>query len=340
MTTPPPARPIVPGPAAPGATVLVTGAAGFIGSYVCQALMARGQHVVGLDNFDPYYDPGLKRENLDAVRAAARPDARFRFIEADICDQAALRDVLERDRPETVIHLAAKAGVRPSIADPAGYARVNVLGTSIVLEESRRAGVRRVVMASSSSVYGDQPKAPFAETDDVSAPVSPYAATKRACELLAHTHHHLTGMPVACLRFFTVFGPRQRPDLAIMGFMSAISEGRTIRLFGDGSTSRDYTFVADIVDGVLAAVDRIDQHGYRVWNLGHAHPVTLSDMVASIARVVGREPVIERRPVQPGDVQRTFADLSRSGAELGYRPRTTFAQGLEAQWAWLKARRP
>ena len=325
--------------AAPRArTIPLTGAAGFIGSHTCEALLARGDRVIGLDNFDPFYDPRLKHRNLDAVRAAARPNA-FEFVEGDICDAPLVRSLLERTRPTSIIHLAAKAGVRPSIADPAGYTRANVLGTSVMLEEARRAGVGRFVMASSSSVYGNAPKAPFSETDDVSAPVSPYAATKRACELLAHAHWHLTKMPIACLRFFTVFGPRQRPDLAISLFLRRVSRGEPIQVFGDGSTSRDYTFIADIVRGVLAAHDRIDQwgDGFRIWNLGHNHPVTLGDMVAAIARTVGREPSTTRSPVQPGDVERTWADLTRSTAELDYRPATPFAEGIARQWEWLRS---
>jgi UDP-glucuronate 4-epimerase len=334
-TQPSPASPA----ARPGATVLVTGAAGFIGSHVSEALLARGQRVVGLDNFDPYYDPRLKRRNVESVRAAARRaggEDRFELAEGDICDGALVRALLERTRPDGVIHLAAKAGVRPSIADPAGYARANVLGTSVLLEESRRAGAARFVMASSSSVYGNSPTAPFGEEQDVSRPISPYAATKRACELLAHTHHHLTGTPTACLRFFTVYGPRQRPDLAINLFLSRVARGEEIRVFGDGSTSRDYTFVDDIVAGVLAAYDRIDAHGCRVWNLGNSAPITLGDMIATIARVVGREPRIVRAPAQPGDVERTYADLTRAAAELGFRPRTGFAEGVARHWAWLK----
>jgi len=323
-------------PDAPGATVLVTGVAGFIGSHVAQALLARGQRVIGVDNLDPYYDPALKLANLAHVRASMKAAGDFEFVQADICDQPSMRALFGQARPASVIHLAAKAGVRPSIADPAGYARVNVLGTSIVLEESRRACAARVVVASSSSVYGEQSKTPFSETDDVSAPVSPYAATKRACELLAHTHYHLNKSPVACLRFFTVFGPRQRPDLAIMAFMKAIRDGRPITVFGDGSTSRDYTFVSDIVRGVVGAMDRIDMFGYRVWNLGHSHPVTLADMVTTVARVVGKDPIIQRGPDQPGDVQRTFADLARSSPELDYHPHTGFAQGVQAQWDWLQ----
>jgi UDP-glucuronate 4-epimerase len=246
-----------------------------------------------------------------------------------------MRDLFERVRPAGVIHLAAKAGVRPSIADPCGYSRVNVFGTSILLDAAHRVGCKRFVMASSSSVYGNQRKVPFSETDDVSAPISPYAATKRACELIAHTHHHLTGMPTGCLRFFTVYGPRQRPDLAIMGFMKSIRDGKPITMFGDGSSSRDYTFVGDVVSGILSAHDRIHERGYRIWNLGNSTPVTLRDMIETIAKTVGNPANIVSGPDQPGDVERTFADLSRARAELGYSPMISFAQGVAAQWAWL-----
>jgi UDP-glucuronate 4-epimerase len=310
--------------------ILVTGAAGFIGSHVTSGLLARGERVLGLDNFDPYYERGLKDRNL-AAAAAGAPASSFEFVEGDICDQPSMTALFSRVQPRGVIHLAAKAGVRPSLKDPVGYARTNVLGTSVILEEARRTGCERVVMASSSSVYGNSPTAPFSETQDVSNPISPYAATKKACELIAHTHWHLTKMPTACLRFFTVFGPRQRPDLAISMFLRRISKGETISLYGEG-TSRDYTFIADIVTGVLASYDRIDRHGYRVWNLGGSSPTSLEDMVATIVKVVGRKPVIERGPMQPGDVLRTWADLTRSTAELGFKPTTSFEEGVRKQW--------
>jgi UDP-glucuronate 4-epimerase len=313
--------------------VLLTGAAGFIGSHVACALLARGVEVVGLDNFDPFYPRPLKDANLQAVAAAG---GRFTFVEGDLCDAPLVSSLMSQRRVAGVIHLAAKAGVRPSIDDPPGYAKANVLGTSVVLDAAHRAGCERVVVASSSSVYGNAPVAPFHEEMDVDAPISPYAATKRACELLCGTHHHLTRQPVACLRFFTVYGPRQRPDLAISAFMRKIAAGEPLQVFGDGSTSRDYTFVADIVAGVLAAMDRIPAHGYRVWNLGNSSPVTLSTMIESIERVVGRKAVVERRPMQPGDVERTWADLSRSTRELGYAPSTPFLEGLEAQWREMR----
>jgi UDP-glucuronate 4-epimerase len=311
-------------------TIVVTGAAGFIGSHLAAALSARGHRVVGLDNFDPFYSRGLKDANL----RAARPNE---LVEADICDAAAVGAALDRLRPEGIIHLAAKAGVRPSLADPVGYSRANVLGTSVILDRAAKAGCTRLVVASSSSVYGNNRKVPFAEDDPVDAPISPYAATKKACELIAHAHWSHTGMPTACLRFFTVFGPRQRPDLAIATFMRRIAAGEPIDVFGDGSMSRDFTYIDDIVSGILAAYDRIPAFGYRVWNLGSDRPIRLDEMVRAVAGAVGREPIIRPRPMQPGDVDRTWADLTRARAELNYRPQADFAEGLARQWAAHRA---
>ncbi|MCL4221275.1 MAG: NAD-dependent epimerase/dehydratase family protein [Phycisphaerales bacterium] len=314
--------------------ILVTGAAGFIGSHVVEALLAQGHEVVGVDNFDPFYERSIKERNLRDARAASqRVGVPYRFHELDFCDSAALADALRG--VEGVIHLGAKAGVRPSIADPGGYVRANLVGTTTVLQEAHRTGCRRVLVASSSSVYGDQPKVPFSEDDRADAPISPYAATKRSCELLGHAHHHLTGQPVGMLRFFTVYGPRQRPDLAISLFMRRIAAGQPIRLFGDGRSSRDYTYIADIVQGVLAAYENIDRFGFRVWNLGSDRPTALDDLVATIAEVVGRRPIIERAPMQPGDVERTWADLTRARAELNYNPATQLRDGVASQWVWM-----
>jgi UDP-glucuronate 4-epimerase len=306
--------------------IVVTGAAGFIGSHVAAALLARGERVVGVDNFDPFYDESLKRRNVSLLGGG------FELREIDIRDEASMRELFEGVRPTGVIHLAARAGVRPSIVDPVGYAEVNVSGTAVVLACAASAGCARVVAASSSSVYGNNEKTPFSEEDSVEHPISPYAATKRSCELIGETHHALTGMPTAMLRFFTVFGPRQRPDLAIAKFLGMVSRGEPVPFFGDGTTSRDYTFIDDIVAGVLSAYERIDDHGYRVWNLGGDSPVSLSEMVETVGRVVGREPVIDRRPMQPGDVDRTWSDLTRSRAELGYAPTTSLEAGMRAQW--------
>lgn len=320
--------------------VLLTGAAGFIGSHTAGALLRKGCSVVGVDSFDAFYDPQIKRANLREMLEEAGPAGadRFTLVEADITDSDAIARTMARYSPTSVIHLAARAGVRPSIAQPALYARVNVEGTSVMLEAARANGVRRFVMASSSSVYGNNPKVPFAETDDVSHPISPYAATKRACEMVGHTFHSLYRLPVACLRFFTVFGPRQRPDLAISLFMRRIAEGQPIPVFGDGSARRDFTFIGDIVAGILAAHDRIPEHGFRVWNLGNSHPISVAEMIDAIERTLGRRALIDRKPAQPGDVERTFADLARSSAELGYRPQTSFEEGLTQQWTWMQRR--
>jgi UDP-glucuronate 4-epimerase len=325
----------------PGETIVLTGVAGFIGSHVAEALVARGARVVGVDNLDPFYDPDIKRRTLAEIEAAAdaAPGA-FEFHRLDIRDRDRIAELFNRVTPDGVIHLAAKAGVRPSIERPTEYADVNVVGTAVILDASRDCGsVERVVCASSSSVYGDCNDVPFTETADVDQPISPYAATKRACELVARTHHHLYGMPTAMLRFFTVFGPRQRPDLAIAKFIRLLDAGETIPMFGDGSTSRDYTFIDDIVAGVIAAYDRIAAHGCRIWNLGNSSPVTLRDMIDTIARVIGVQPRIDQLPIQPGDVTRTFADIARANAELGYQPKTPFPLGVERQAAWFRSAR-
>lgn len=321
----------------PTQTVLITGVAGFIGSTVAEAALARGQGVVGVDNLDPYYPEVLKRGNLAAVAETARRcGASFQFVQGDICDGAAMNQVFRDHRPGGVIHLAAKAGVRPSVADPVGYSRVNVTGTSVMLDAAHRAGADRFVMASSSSVYGNNKVVPFSESHDVSEPISPYAATKKACELIGHTHWHLTKMPTACLRFFTVYGPRQRPDLAIRLFMEKIAKGETITTYGSLQASRDYTFVDEIVSGVIAAYDRVPEHGYRVWNLGSRHPVTLEEMIDTISRVVGKAAKVERMGARAGDVERTFADVSRAERELGYTPRVVFEDGVRKQWEWVQ----
>jgi UDP-glucuronate 4-epimerase len=313
--------------------ILVTGGAGFIGSHLTDRLLADGREVVVLDNFDPFYDEAAKRRNLEG----ARKSPRMRLVSGDIRDAAALEAAFDALPIDAVVHLAARAGVRPSIEDPILYASVNLDGTVRVLEACRRRGVSRFVFGSSSSVYGNNLKAPFAEDDPVEHPISPYAATKRAGELIAHTYHHLFGMKVACLRFFTVFGPRQRPDLAIRKFAELIASGREIPVFGDGTTGRDYTYVDDIVDGVVAALDRAT--GFHIWNLGGAHPVVLKDLIDRLARGLGRMPAIRRLPPQPGDVERTWADVSRAKRELAWAPSTSFERGMELFLAWFEAER-
>ncbi|OJW17839.1 MAG: epimerase [Planctomycetales bacterium 71-10] len=311
---------------------LVTGGAGFIGSHLVDRLLADGGQVTVVDNFDPYYPAEVKRANL----AAASRSPRFRLVEADIRDAEAVDRLVRELAPDAIVHLAARAGVRPSIEQPALYAQVNVTGTVNLLEAACRIEPRpRFVYASSSSVYGDRDSAPFREDDRVDHPVSPYAASKKACELMAHAFHHLHGLPATGLRFFTAYGPRNRPDLAIAKFADLIERGEPVPMFGDGSTRRDYTYVGDIVDGVVAAVERC--RGYHLYNLGNSDPIDLRSMIAAIGEALGQEPIIDRRPEQPGDVRQTFADVSRAEAELGYRPRTPFAEGLRRYVEWRRS---
>jgi UDP-glucuronate 4-epimerase len=312
--------------------VLVTGAAGFIGSHLVEALARRGDEVVGIDNFDPFYPRAMKERNL---RELGRLPG-FTFHEQDMLDVAALERHLT---PDTVIaHLAAKAGVRPSLADPVGYAHANVTGTAAVLEAARRAGVSRIAFGSSSSVYGDSTPVPFREDAVAVEPVSPYAATKRAGELLLRAVAPIYGFRSAALRFFTVYGPRQRPDLAIHAFARRMVDGEVITLFGDGTQARDYTYCDDITAGVIAAVDWTASApvGMEAFNLGGNRSVPTGDMVAEIARALGIEPRLQWGPMQPGDVQRTAADLSRSGAVLGYAPKTPFPEGIRRFIAWFR----
>ena len=314
--------------------VLVTGAAGFIGSNLAERLRQRGDTVVGLDNFDPFYPRATKERNL----AGLRGDAGFRLVEGDLRDPA---DVAAAVRGvDAVVHLAALAGVRPSLLDPARFFDVNVMGT-LQLLEACRGQLGRVVFASSSSVYGLDSQVPFRESDPCQTPVSPYAASKRAGELLAFTAHHLHGLDVTALRLFTVYGPRQRPDLAIHKFTRLIAAGQPIELFGDGSTSRDYTWVGDIVDGILAALDRAQNApGFRVYNLGGSQTTSLRELVELIAGALGRPAVIEWKPEQPGDMKRTLADVSRAQAELGYAPRVPIADGIPRFVEWWRRENP
>lgn len=317
-------------------TYIVTGAAGFIGSHLCAALLDRGERVVGIDNFDPFYDEAAKRANV-----ASFDPAGFRLVEADIRDRRAIQETIEQAGPEVVFHIAALAGVRSSIADPARYTSVNVGGTASLLEAMRACGCRRLVFASSSSVYGDNEKIPFSESDPVVGQISPYAATKRAGELLCQAYSNGYGFSIGALRFFTVYGPAQRPDLAIGKFMRLIAKHQPIPVFGDGTTSRDYTNIEDILQGVLAASDRVADAAsgfYRIWNLGHSQTISLEQLIATIGRVVGEGPRLDRQPPQVGDVRRTCADLTRSREELGYQPTFDFEEGLARQWEWMKAR--
>lgn len=316
-------------------SILVTGAAGFIGSHVCDRLLAQGREVVGLDSFDEFYAPAIKRRNIEA----ALDHSSCRLIEGDIRDPECLAAL--PDSIEAVVHLAARAGVRPSIEQPVLYTDVNLMGTSRLLDWARARGLKQFVFASSSSVYGNNEKVPFSEADPVDHPISPYAATKKAGELLCHAASHLDSISIACLRFFTVYGPRQRPDLAIHKFARLMMEGEVIPMFGDGSTSRDYTFVEDTVSGVEGALGWVAENpeSFGLFNLGNHRTVSLSEMIQVIAEELGVTPSIEQLPMQPGDVDRTFADISRASSALGYRPETDFRTGIRAFVSWLEGTR-
>jgi UDP-glucuronate 4-epimerase len=311
-------------------TILVTGAAGFIGSQLSERLAARGDRVVGLDNFNAYYDPAIKRRNLARLQRGGS----FALVEGDIRDRELVARAFREHKPGTIVHLAAMAGVRPSLQDPVLYHDVNCTGTAVLLQAAREAGIARFVFGSSSSVYGGNEKVPFHEDDDVSGPVSPYAATKRANELSCHVFAHLYGMDIACLRFFTVYGPRQRPEMAIHKFVRLLERGEKLPLYGDGRSERDYTYVDDILDGVVKALDR--SKGFRIYNLGESRTVSLKELVAAIGRATGKEPGVEWQPAQPGDVPRTFADIGRARAELGYDPRVALEEGLRRFVEWYR----
>ena len=312
--------------------VLVTGGAGFIGSHVSERLIQQGHEVAIVDELNDYYSPDLKTANLREIREAGW----FHFYKADICDEVEMRRVFSTVRPEAVIHLAARAGVRPSLEQPLLYEAVNVRGTLVLLEQSRLHGVSKFLFASSSSVYGNEDQVPYSEDGSRNLPISPYAATKLAGEKLCFTYSHLYGLAAVCLRFFTVYGPRQRPDLAIRKFTEAIDNGRPIPVFGDGSTSRDYTFVDDTVKGIIAALSHDTQ--FDVFNLGNSSPVRLLDLIHAIERAVGKEALIRWLPEQPGDVQITYADITKASRMLGYRPSTSIDQGLGTFVRWHRRR--
>ena len=313
--------------------VLVTGAAGFIGSHLVERLLDGGAYVVALDNFDDFYDPAVKRRNLEAIRD--RPG--FELVEADIRDGEGLRSALP-EPIDCVVHLAARAGVRPSIEQPVLYQDVNVNGTQALLEFAREREISRFVFGSSSSVYGNSRTVPFSEGDFVGAPISPYAATKRQGELLCHAYHHLFGIGVLALRFFTVYGPRQRPDLAIHRFTRLLSRGEPIQRFGDGSTRRDYTYIDDIVQGIGRAIEHLDRHPgtFDIVNLGESEPVELARLIDLIGRSLGVVPVVEELPMQPGDVDQTYADISKARELLGYRPTTSIEEGIRRFVIWYR----
>lgn len=310
--------------------ILLTGGAGFIGSHFCEHLLQRGHEVVVLDNFNDYYDPAIKRRN---VAGFAKSPA-VRIIDGDILDEALLQRLFADAPFDAIVHLAARAGVRPSLQEPILYERVNVHGTMLLLEAARQHGVGKIVIASSSSVYGANTKVPFAETDPVDNPISPYAATKKACELIAYTYHHLYNLHITCLRFFTVYGPRQRPDMAIHKFARLITQGKPIPVYGDGTTRRDYTYIGDITDGISRSLTRCS--GYHIYNLGESKTWALKELLEVMQQKLDRKANIQYLPMQPGDVPITYADISKARAELGYNPRVDIEEGVTRFVEWFK----
>jgi len=312
--------------------ILVTGAAGFIGSSLCERLVDKHQ-VIGLDNFCDYYDINIKERNIQNLQKSDN----FSLIRDDIRNRDSIEKIFQENEVDLVVHLAAMAGVRPSIADPDLYTTVNINGTVNLLDACRNNGVKNFVFASSSSVYGNNKKVPFSEADAVDHPISPYAATKKAGELICHTYHHLFDISMACLRFFTVYGPRQRPDLAIHKFTKNILKGETIQVYGDGSTRRDYTYIDDILDGILKSIDFVcEGEKFEVFNLGESQTISLKLMIETIESTLSIKAKQEVLPMQPGDVDQTYADVSKAKQLLGYNPTTKFEDGIEKFIDWLK----
>jgi UDP-glucuronate 4-epimerase len=309
--------------------ILVTGGAGFIGSHLCARLLGRGDEVTAVDNFDPFYPERLKRRAIEPLLRSG-----MRLVTADIRDEAAMDAAFRESRPQTVVHLAALAGVRPSLERPAAYMDVNVRGTAVLLDAARKANVRRFVFGSSSSVYGEGAEPPFRETARIDSPLSPYAASKAAGELLARTFHNLYGTETICLRFFTVYGPRQRPDLAIHKFSRLMLAGKKLPFFGDGASRRDYTYVDDILAGVLAAIDR--PLAYDVVNLGGAHTTSLRELIGLLEESLGVTAQLDLQPFQPGDMPLTSADVTHAGKVLGYAPGTSMSEGLRKFAEWIR----
>src|ERR1700722_6362140 len=320
--------------------VLLTGGAGFIGSHVAESLLRQGAELTIVDNLDEFYSPAWKRSNLEEIRRTGK----YTVEELDICNFESLREVFRRARPKVVIHLAARAGVRPSIEQPRLYEQVNVAGTVNLLELCREFHVSRLIFGSSSSVYGATSRAPFSEEQSGLRPISPYAATKLAGELFCYTYAHLYKLPVMALRFFTVYGPRQRPDLAIHKFVARMEKGEPLPIFGDGESGRDYTYVDDIVAGVLGALDydfsSTEGAPFEIFNLGNSSPVKLSELVRMLERATGKNAFIEREGLQLGDVPLTWADISKAAKLLSYRPQTTLEEGLKKFVAWYRAADP
>lgn len=323
--------------------ILVTGGAGFIGSHLCEALLQAGHTVINVDSLNDFYDPEIKKGNIseifNTIKRKGIAQERFELVEGDIRDYFLLESIFLNRKIELIVHLAAYAGVRPSIDNPLLYADVNVNGTLNLLEMCRKYSVSKFIFASSSSVYGNNKKVPFSEDDNVDFPISPYAATKKAGELLCHAYHALYGIDVACLRFFTVYGPRQRPDLAIHKFAALMAAGKPVPFYGDGTTERDYTYIGDIIDGVVKSIDWVMENKglYEIFNLGESRTVSLNEMLSKLEAALGMKADLQRLPLQPGDVRRTFADISKAKMLLGYNPSTAFEEGIDCFIQWFKS---
>ncbi|MEA3254262.1 MAG: SDR family NAD(P)-dependent oxidoreductase [Candidatus Altiarchaeota archaeon] len=311
-------------------SVLVTGGAGFIGSHVVDRLMEAGEDVVCIDNLDPFYDPEIKKRNIEHNLEKEN----FKFIETDIRDKEKMQDIFRGNDISKVIHLAARAGVRPSIKDPVGYVDVNIRGTINLLELSREYGVENFIFGSSSSVYGVNKKVPFSEEDRLEKQISPYATSKRSAELFCNTYNHLYNIPITCLRFFTVYGPRQRPEMATHKFTRLINQGKEIQMFGDGSSKRDYTYIGDAVEGIINALNR--KFDFEIFNIGESKTVELRYLISVIERCLGRKAVIKKLPDQPGDVPITSADISKAQRLLGYNPQVPIEEGVKRFVSWYK----
>jgi UDP-glucuronate 4-epimerase len=314
---------------------LVTGGAGFIGSHVCERLLHDGHSVWTFDDLNSFYAPDLKRRNLRDIQSLAKP---FEFIQGDLTDRGAIDELFASAKFDQIIHLAARAGVRPSLEEPALYQRVNVEGTVNILEAARLHGVKKIIIASSSSVYGVNSKIPFMENDPIFSAISPYAASKLACEALGHVYHYVYGLNVVMLRFFTVYGPRQRPDLAIRRFATLIQAGKPIPVFGDASTARDYTYITDILAGIMACTQK--EFGYEIFNLGESETVKLSRLIELLENALGKRAILDRKPPQPGDVPLTCADISKAREKLDYNPTVKIDRGIPLFVNWLKQNSP
>jgi UDP-glucuronate 4-epimerase len=310
--------------------ILVTGGAGFIGSNLCERLLEMGHDVICLDNFNSYYSPDIKKKNIAPLSA----NPKFNCVIEDVVNHNAIEKVFIENHIDAVIHLAAKAGVRASLEDPEGFSVNNIIGTFHLLEVCKRYKVKNFIFGSSSSIYGNNEKVPFSETDNVDYPISPYAATKKANELFCYNYHHLYGMNIACLRFFTVYGPKNRPDMAHFTMVRDIFNGKPVNKYGDGSSRRDYTYIDDIVDGVMACLDK--NFGFEIINLGNSEPVSLNQMISTLEEAVGKKAVINEVPMPAGDVNQTYADIGKAKRILGWEPKTKYSDGVKKLVAWYK----